>query len=150
AIGAMLVVAALHSARAAAAKPEATDSEIALSDTNGDPEQLEVEAGQADAAAAKDVKPELPPEVPAQPRTHPIRVTGRALDPDGKSIPGAKIYLASLAADWKRLAETETDEDGWYEFRDVPLPIEQANVIHKRDAGAFEIFGQAEGFGFAW
>ena len=84
--------------------------------------------------------------------THPITVTGRAFDPDGKPIAGARIYLASLRADYKRLAEARTDAEGRYEFRDVPLPIERKDptAIVSRDVGAFQIFGEAEGFGFAF
>ncbi len=82
--------------------------------------------------------------------THPITVTGRAIDPDGKPIPGALVYLASLRADYKRVAETITDGEGRYEFRNVPLPIERANTVTGRDHGAFQVFGQAEGLGFAW
>jgi polysaccharide export outer membrane protein len=82
--------------------------------------------------------------------TFPISVSGRAMDLEGKPIAGAKIYLASLRVDWKRLAETTTDGQGRYEFRDVPLPIERATTNNRRDGGAFEIFGQASGYGFAW
>ena len=32
----------------------------------------------------------------------------------------------------------------------VPLPIECANTVTGRDVGVFQVFGQAEGFGFAW
>ena len=82
--------------------------------------------------------------------TFPISVSGRAMDLEGKPIAGAKIYLASLRVDWKRLAETTTDGQGRYEFRDVPLPIERRTTNNRRDGGAFEIFGQASGYGFAW
>ncbi len=82
--------------------------------------------------------------------THPITVSGRALDPAGKPISGARVYLASLRADYKRIAETTTDAEGRYEFHEVPLPIERANTVSGRDTGSFQVFGQAEGFGFAW
>ena len=48
--------------------------------------------------------------------THPITVSGRALDPAGKPISGAHVYLASLRADYKRIAETTTDAEGRYEL----------------------------------
>jgi RNA polymerase sigma factor (sigma-70 family) len=91
---------------------------------------------------------------PAPPRTdtHPITVTGRAVGPDGKPVAGAHIYLASRWAAYKRIAETATDGDGHYAFRDVELPIERAkpNDIGGRDGGSFQVFGQVAGFGFAW
>jgi beta-lactamase regulating signal transducer with metallopeptidase domain/protocatechuate 3,4-dioxygenase beta subunit len=82
--------------------------------------------------------------------SHPITVTGRAFDPDGNPIRGARVYLASLRAEYRRLAETATDAEGRYAFRDVPLPIERADTVTGRDHGSFQVFGQAEGFGFAW
>jgi len=101
-------------------------------------------------AAATAVTPALKPPPAAipneflrNPYTYPITVTGRAVDPAGKPIPGARVYLASLA-------ETITDAEGRYEFHEVPLPIERANTVFGRDEGAFQVFGQAEGLGFAW
>jgi beta-lactamase regulating signal transducer with metallopeptidase domain/protocatechuate 3,4-dioxygenase beta subunit len=82
--------------------------------------------------------------------THPITVSGRALNPAGKPISGARMYLASLRADSKRIAETTTDAEGRYEFHKVPLPIERANTVSGQDMGSFQVFGQAEGLGFAW
>jgi len=80
--------------------------------------------------------------------TAPISLSGRALDSAGKPIAGANIYLAAQNSNARRLAETKTDENGRYEFHDVPLPI-------SRDpgdpaGGGFEVFGQADGFAFAW
>ncbi len=82
--------------------------------------------------------------------TFPITVTGRALDPAGKPVPGAHVYLVSRRADYKRIAETITDAGGRYEFRNVPLPIERANTVTGRDLGVFQVFGSAEGHGFGW
>jgi len=82
--------------------------------------------------------------------THPITVSGRALDPAGKPISGARVYLASRWADYKRIAETTTDAEGRYDFHDVPLPIERRNTVSKVDIGSFQLFGQTEGLGFAW
>lgn len=82
--------------------------------------------------------------------THPITVTGRALDLTGKPISGARIYMASRLADYRRVAETTTDVEGYYELRDVKLPIELANTRSGRDEGVFQVFGEADGFGFAW
>jgi RNA polymerase sigma factor (sigma-70 family) len=84
--------------------------------------------------------------------TYPITITGQAFDPDGKPVPGATIYLASRRAAYKRIGETVTDAEGRYAFRDVPLPIERAtpNAVGGRDEGSFQVFGEADGFGFAW
>ena len=92
----------------------------------------------------------LRPPNPSETYTYPITVTGRAVDLAGKPVAGARVYLASRRADYKRIAETTTDAEGRYEFHDVPLPIERANTVNGRDEGAFQVFGQAEGFGFAW
>ena len=99
------------------------------------------------------------PQSPARPApdpdrpaidTHPIALTGRAFDPDGNLLAGAKVYLASRTADAKRVAKTSTDANGRYEFRDVPLPIERADTVDGRDHGTFQVFGEAKGFGFAF
>ena len=82
--------------------------------------------------------------------TYPITVTGRAVDLAGKPVTGVHVYLASRRGHYKRIAETTTNAEGRYEFHDVPLPIERANTVTGRDEGAFQIFGQAEGLGFAW
>jgi beta-lactamase regulating signal transducer with metallopeptidase domain/protocatechuate 3,4-dioxygenase beta subunit len=107
------------------------------------------------SATGQQAEPDAPPPQipnPAVP-THPITVTGRAVDPEGKPVAGAEIYLASRTADFRRLAETTTDEEGRYEFRDVPLPIQKGVPVSdptSRDFGYFQIFGRAEGFSFAW
>jgi protocatechuate 3,4-dioxygenase beta subunit len=80
----------------------------------------------------------------------PIDVSGRALDADGKPIAGAVIFLGSQRADWKRVSETTTDEQGRYVFLQVPLPIERATTNSGRDTGAFEVFGFADGYAIAW
>ena len=77
--------------------------------------------------------------------THPITVKGRAVDQAGKPIPGAKVFLASGGRVTKRIAETTANEDGRYEFRDVPLPIKRAEPPMSRDEGVFQVFGQAVG-----
>ncbi|WP_422931971.1 sigma-70 family RNA polymerase sigma factor [Singulisphaera sp. PoT] len=98
-------------------------------------------------------RPAVVPE-PALPKVylHPITITGRAIDPDGKPLVGAHIYLASCRGDHKRIAETVTDDEARYSFPAVGLPIERPdpNQIPKRDIGSFQIFGQADGLGFTW
>lgn len=110
--------------------------------------------GKAIARPSTPAKPAPALTEPALPQTYtyPITVTGRAVDLDGKPIAGAHIYLASLRAEWRRVAETVTDAEGRYAFRAVELPIERPgrNAVGGRDTGSFQVFGQAEGFGFAW
>ncbi len=105
------------------------------------------------ATPAPEKKPEAVPEKApdSTSKVYPITVTGRALDPAGIPIAGAKIYLGSCgAADGIRVAETTTDATGRYLFDKVDLPIERKNTNDGRDVGAFDVFGQAAGFGFAW
>jgi beta-lactamase regulating signal transducer with metallopeptidase domain len=111
-----------------------------------------VHPGASATVAPAPVNPPAVPQDPALPQTYtyPITITGRAVDPDGKPVAGARIYLASRRADYKRVAETVADAEGRYAFRDVELPIERARTVNGRDEGAFQVFGQAEGFGFAW
>ena len=106
----------------------------------------------ADSAPLTTAKPAAPPAAAPGIETHPITVAGHAYGPDGKPIPGARVYLASLRADYRRLAETVADAEGRYEFREVPLPIAKADKAFNRDRdqGEFQVFGEAEGFGFAW
>ena len=100
--------------------------------------------------------PDPPPSRPAPrslPANYPITVTGRALDSAGKPIAGARIYLASCSNDDnRRLAETRTDERGSYKFDGVLLSIRPDEFIdpNRPARGFFEVFGQADGFGFAW
>jgi RNA polymerase sigma factor (sigma-70 family) len=112
------------------------------------------QAGSGKAAAKPSTKPAPALSEPTLPQTYtyPITVTGRAVDLDGKPIAGAHVYLASLRAEWRRVAETVADAEGRYAFRGVELPIERAgrNAVAGRDSGSFQVFGQAEGFGFAW
>jgi protocatechuate 3,4-dioxygenase beta subunit len=106
------------------------------------------------SATGQQAEPDAPPQAKAKPGvpTHPITVTGRAVDPAGKPIAGAKIYLASMGVTYGRPAETTTDQDGQYEFRDVSLPIRRADKDNPggQGSGSFQVFGRAEGFGFAW
>jgi beta-lactamase regulating signal transducer with metallopeptidase domain len=103
------------------------------------------------AKAAAAVKAPARPDA-ALPKTytHPISLTGRASDINDQPVAGARVYLISQRADYKRVAETTTNAEGRYEFRDVRLPIERADTRIGRDEGAFQVFGQAKGFGFAW
>ncbi len=84
--------------------------------------------------------------------THPITLTGRARDEAGKPVANAKVYLLStLSEDFRRVAETTTDAEGRYAFRDAPLPMARPEKnAPGRDEGSFEVLGVAEGYGFAW
>jgi beta-lactamase regulating signal transducer with metallopeptidase domain len=82
--------------------------------------------------------------------TSPITVTGRAIGPDGQPLPGARVYLASTKALHRRIAETTADDQGRFAMRDVPLPIEKNETTRGLDLGLFQVFGEADGLGFAW
>lgn len=99
-----------------------------------------------DPAFAKPANEQVDQEFP----THPISVSGRALDVDGNPLAGAAMYLSSQSADWKRLAETMTDREGRYEFRNIPLPLVVDRAVGWAGSGFFEVFGVAEGHGFGW
>jgi RNA polymerase sigma factor (sigma-70 family) len=104
------------------------------------------------AAATTKSSPARPQPALSPTYTYPITITGRAVDLDGKPVAGARIYLASRQAEYRRIAETVADAEGRYAFHDVPLPIERAkpNAVGGRDQGSFQVFGEADGFGFAW
>jgi hypothetical protein len=72
------------------------------------------------------------------------------LDPDGKPIDGAKVFLASLTNGCRIVAETKSDNTGHYEFRNTPLPIRISRSSNSSNNGRFQVFGAAEGFGFTW
>ncbi|MDB5390123.1 MAG: polymerase sigma factor, sigma-70 family [Planctomycetaceae bacterium] len=76
-----------------------------------------------------------------------INVRGRAKNLAGQPVVGATIFLVSTIAINQRLGETKTDADGQYEFLDVKLPVKQFKEIR---AGAFQVYGEANGYGFAW
>ncbi len=83
----------------------------------------------------------------------PVTLAGRALDANGKPIAGAKIYISTRTPQRKLLASTTSDADGKYQFSDLPLTIPGGPAVANRRVVArdnFYVFGQAEGFGFAW
>ena len=104
------------------------------------------------AAPAQSIPPDPPRPAPPEPNTYPLTVSGRALDAAGRPIAGARIFLASTKSDdFRRLAEARTDAAGLYQFRDLPLPTKPPSDPALRfDVGGFEVFGVAEGCGFAW
>jgi protocatechuate 3,4-dioxygenase beta subunit len=90
------------------------------------------------------------PEEADREYTFPITVSGHALDPSGNPLSNAEVYLASPRTHGKPLAIAKTDGQGAYRFESIKLPIERADTNNGRDKGCFEVFGRAEGFGFAW
>ncbi|MBI1849136.1 MAG: sigma-70 family RNA polymerase sigma factor [Planctomycetes bacterium] len=80
--------------------------------------------------------------------TYPITVTGHASDESGKPIAGATIWLVSTNGKDAPLGETLSNSDGEFAFHDAPLPIGRWDDT--RSQGSFQVFGVAEGRGFAW
>jgi protocatechuate 3,4-dioxygenase beta subunit len=103
----------------------------------GPPNATQVEPLDANAAAKQ-----------AGEATALIRVSGRAIDQAGTPVAGAKIYLVSTNSIDKQLGETTTNAKGTYEFRDVNLPLR--TTAQGESGGTLQIYGEADGFGFAW
>ncbi len=82
--------------------------------------------------------------------TVPITVSGRALNTEGKPIAGAKIYIADRRVNYKRFSETTSGTDGSFTLRDVSLPILRSEATNGRDHSMFVLYGEADGYGFAW
>jgi beta-lactamase regulating signal transducer with metallopeptidase domain/protocatechuate 3,4-dioxygenase beta subunit len=82
---------------------------------------------------------------------HPITVSGKALDSNGKPIEGATIFLvATDISPEKTLGQTTTDSEGRYEFRNAQLAIVSPNNKEFQPQGSFEVFGKSAGHAFAW
>jgi protocatechuate 3,4-dioxygenase beta subunit len=90
-------------------------------------------------------------QAPPAVRTAPLSLSGRALDQQGQPVP-AKIYVVSTNGSApKLLGETLADENGRYEFKDLPLPEQRtAKPTDEYRAGCFQVFGKAPGRAFAW
>jgi RNA polymerase sigma factor (sigma-70 family) len=105
-------------------------------------------APEQEAEAAKDDKEKDDPDI----RYQDFSVSGRAVDPDGKPVSGATIFLVSTNSSPARLLDTViTDKEGQYAFKDAKLPYR----IKKKDddaweQGSFEVFGKCPGRAFAW
>lgn len=82
----------------------------------------------------------------------PITVTGRAVTQDGNPIEGTTIFIVALnASPDTTLAQTTTDREGRYVFRDAHLPIHiPTKPTNDYAEGTFQIFGKAPGHGFSW
>jgi RNA polymerase sigma factor (sigma-70 family) len=83
------------------------------------------------------------------PLTVRITVSGRATDAAGRSVSGAIIYLVSTGQTDAHLGTTTTAANGTYTFRDAQLPISRGEE-NTPSQGAFQVFGKAPGYGFAW
>ena len=73
--------------------------------------------------------------------------------PNLKPIAGAKIYIASPNLGGKPIAETTSAASGRYEFNRIELPMSSPpdnSPGQPQRAGDFQVFGQADHFGFAW
>ncbi|HEY4313096.1 MAG TPA: M56 family metallopeptidase [Pirellulales bacterium] len=78
---------------------------------------------------------------------HAITLTGHATDAHNNPVAGARVYLMPLGVDReKSIANTTTDSEGAFEFRDAKLPLDSRE--HPR--GAFQIYGTAPKLGLAW
>jgi|GEM_PF-6965471 len=89
------------------------------------------------------------PERPG-PITTPITVRGRAIDSEGNPVIGATIFLVSTRGTDAPLGTTTTDRDGLYIFHSARLPVSQEERDNFPQQGQFQVFGTAQGHGFAW
>lgn len=84
------------------------------------------------------------------PAKHSINVQGKTLDENGNPIAGARVVLVSTNDDHEPFAETVTDADGSYEFKNAKLPVVQEDSPAEHRKGSFETYAIAPGHGLAW
>jgi RNA polymerase sigma factor (sigma-70 family) len=82
--------------------------------------------------------------------THPITVSGTAVNSQGERLKGVTVYLLSTNGVESVLGSTKTDADGHYAFKDAPLPIRRFEQPGAQASGTFQVCGVAPGYGFAW
>jgi protocatechuate 3,4-dioxygenase beta subunit len=80
----------------------------------------------------------------------PIRIRGYCVDEQGKGIAGAEVFLAEYGLEHRRLAQTTSGPDGFYEFIDVAMPYPKPRAGGPPSHGLFQVFGLADGYGFTW
>ncbi|MCG8652685.1 MAG: hypothetical protein MI861_22790, partial [Pirellulales bacterium] len=101
---------------------------------------------------AGQVAPTPAPKQPAakkkQEETIPITVSGVARNQQGQPVAGAQVHLLSFTATSRRLAQTTTDAQGRYQFKDIPLPIQRSSQFI--DGGSINVYALAEGYGMTW
>jgi protocatechuate 3,4-dioxygenase beta subunit len=84
-------------------------------------------------------------------KRHPLKVGGRALDPGGRPIAGATVFLVSTNnSPAEHLGKAVTGPDGRYEFPDARLPVTGGQPRDLPESGCFRLFGKAPGCGIAW
>jgi beta-lactamase regulating signal transducer with metallopeptidase domain len=85
-----------------------------------------------------------------------VDVFGRAVNDKGRPVSGATVFLVRCGSyqtgDELLQGKIKTDVDGKYEFRNAKLSVQrdqpglQSGIAQAR----FEVFGTADGYGFAW
>jgi RNA polymerase sigma factor (sigma-70 family) len=101
-------------------------------------------------AVVDEPRPQPKPFAKPKHQTHPITVTGMAVDARGKPLNDATIYLLSTNGIDAVVGSTKTDGDGHYAFKDAPLPVNRPNAPGASLRGTFQVYGTATGYGFAW
>jgi peroxiredoxin len=132
--------------RSAIAKDEAAPPAKPSSEKSVAPQRLEAkpdsDTGEADSGL--------------RPRLVSVDVVGRAVNDKGEAVGGATVFLVRCGSyqtgDQLQLGKTTTDADGRYEFRNAKLSVERDQPGRQSSAiqGQFEVFGIADGYGFAW
>src|SRR5262249_51298658 len=122
-------------------------------------------SAQATARAQQDARrPVAPvtkkPAVPAPPAPTTIRLGGRVVDPDGRPLPGAKLWLAFQGIDWTwstRVPQVRTTchPDGRFALAvsdDDPevMPALRMTSGWPGGFGAIQIVATSDGFGPSW
>ncbi len=77
-----------------------------------------------------------------------ITVTGSVQNTAGEPVVGAKVFLLSIGRKDKRLAETTTDKEGRYTFKEIALPIVRSSMFI--DGGAIQVYAIADDYGLCW
>lgn len=89
-----------------------------------------------------------------EPATRKVTITGQVMDPDGKPVAGATVYMLSAPGppvaprQFESLGTVTTDREGWYEFTEAPLPV--AGQPQWGSASDVVVFATADRHGLAW
>jgi hypothetical protein len=87
-----------------------------------------------------------PPPPPPPARSPTSMVRGRVLDPDGKPLPGAKLYLAKTSQQKRELSQqADSGSDGRFLFA-----LSQSDLDAKSRPLLCQIVAIAKGYGCAW
>jgi RNA polymerase sigma factor (sigma-70 family) len=100
------------------------------------------------------------PAAPAPPAPAILKLSGRALDPDGRPLPGAKLWLGFQGTDWTwstRVPEVRatTGPEGRFDLSVSDDDPEVTRALRMTSGmpggfGAIQLVATAEGFGPAW